>query len=371
MEWYAFWSMDQKINLSAHLFQPLTIKTVTLRNRIGVSPMCEYSSTDGVASDWHLVHLGSRAVGGAGLVIAEATAVSPDGRITPGDAGIWADKHLEPIARINRFIKDQGAIAGIQIAHAGRKASAAKPWDGGAHLSNEAGGWSTFAPSDLAFGGELDKVPQAMTEADIQRVQNDFVAATKRALQAGYEWLEIHAAHGYLAHEFLSPISNQRRDRYGGSFENRTRFLLETTRAVRAVWPEQLPLTVRLSCTDWVPNGWNIEESIELSRLLKTEGVDLIDCSSGGMVPQAEIPVGPGYQVPFAERIRREAGIATAAVGAITEPSHADEIIRNGRADMILMAREFLREPYWPRIAAKVLGQKEALIAPVQYGRAW
>jgi len=303
--------------------------------------MCEYSSEDGAATDWHLVHLGSRAVGGAGLVIAEATAVSPEGRITPGDAGIWADKHVEPIARINRFVKQQGAVPGIQIAHAGRKASAARPWEGGAHLADDAGGWPTLAPSPLPFGGELPKMPRAMSEADIVRVQNEFVAAARRALAAGCEWLELHSAHGYLSHEFLSPLTNRRTDQYGGSFENRIRFLLETTRAVRAVWPDKLPLAARISCTDWVDGGWDIEQSIELARRLKAGGVDLIDCSSGGTVPQAKIPVGAGYQVPFAERIRREAGIATAAVGSITEPTHADEIIRNGRADIVLLAREF------------------------------
>jgi 2,4-dienoyl-CoA reductase-like NADH-dependent reductase (Old Yellow Enzyme family) len=354
-----------------HLFQPLTIKSVTLRNRIGVSPMCEYSSEDGTATDWHLVHLGSRAVGGAGLVIAEATAVSPEGRITPGDAGIWADKHVEPIARINRFIKAHGAVLGIQIAHAGRKASAARPWDGGAHLADNAGGWPTLAPSPLPFGDDLNKVPRAMNEVDIFRVQNDFVAAAKRALAAGCEWLELHSAHGYLSHEFLSPLTNQRTDKYGGSFENRIRFLLETTRMIRAVWPDKLPLTVRISCTDWMEGGWDIEQSIELARRLKAGGVDLIDCSSGGTVPHAKIPVGAGYQVPFAERIRREAGIATAAVGSITEPAQADEIIRNGRADVVLLAREFLREPYWPLKAARALGQKDSLTTPVQYGRAW
>jgi 2,4-dienoyl-CoA reductase-like NADH-dependent reductase (Old Yellow Enzyme family) len=356
---------------SPHLFQPLTIKSVTLRNRIGVSPMCQYSSADGVATDWHLVHLGSRAVGGAGLIIAEATAVSPEGRITPGDAGIWADQHVEPIARINRFVKAQGAVPGVQIAHAGRKASAARPWEGGAHLADDRGGWQILAPSPLPFGDDLNKVPRAMTGADIIRVQNEFAAAAKRALAAGCEWLELHSAHGYLSHEFLSPLSNQRTDQYGGSFENRIRFLLETTRAVRAVWPDKLPLAVRISCTDWVEGGWDIGQSIELARRLKAEGVDLIDCSSGGTVPHAKIPVGPGYQVPFAERIRREANIATAAVGQITEPAHADEIIRNGRADLVLLAREFLREPYWPLKAARVLAQKEALTIPVQYGRAW
>ncbi len=333
--------------------------------------MCQYSSEDGVATDWHLVHLGSHAVGGAGLVIAEATAVSPEGRITPGDAGIWAEKHIEPIARINRFIKQHGAIPGIQIAHAGRKASAARPWEGGAHLTDDQGGWPTVAPSAIPFGGSLNKVPRAMTEADIAKVQNDFVAAAKHALSAGVEWLELHFAHGYLTHEFLSPISNQRTDRYGGSFENRIRFALETTRAVRAVWPEKFPFTARISCSDWVPGGWDIEQSVELSRHLKAEGVDLIDCSSGGSVPDAKIPTNPGYQVPFAEKIRREANIPTAAVGAITEPQQADEIIHTGKADLVYMAREFLRDPYWPAHAARALGHPKKVPPPVQYARAW
>ena len=354
-----------------HLFAPLTIKSVTLRNRIGVSPMCQYSSEDGVANDWHLVHLGSRAAGGAGLVIAEATAVSPEGRITPGDAGIWADKHVEPLARINRFVKQHGAVPGIQIAHAGRKASAAVPWAGGAHLANEAGGWTTVAPSAVAFGGELSKVPHALTGAEIKQVQAEFVAAAKRSLAAGYEWLELHGAHGYLTHEFLSPLSNQRTDNYGGSFENRIRFLIETTRAVRGVWPENLPYTVRLSCSDWVEGGWDLEQSVELARRLKTEGIDLVDCSSGGAVPSAKIPVGPGYQVPFAEKIRREAGIATAAVGMITEAKQADAIVQSGQADVVLLAREELRDPYWPAHAAKILGRASAVTPPKQYGRAW
>ena len=361
----------KELEKSPHLFEPLTIKSITLRNRIGVSPMCEYSSEEGVATDWHLVHLGSRAVGGAGLVIAEATAVSPEGRITPGDAGIWSEQHIPPVARINHFLKQHGAVPGIQLAHAGRKASAARPWEGGASLADDAGGWPTIGPSAIAFGDDLPKVPRAMSPADILQVQQEFVAATKRSLMAGVEWLELHFAHGYLAHEFLSPISNQRADNYGGSFENRIRFVVETTRAVRAVWPDKYPLTARLSCTDWVAGGWDIEQSIALARILKTEGVDLIDCSSGGNVPHAKIPVGAGYQVAFAERIRREANISTAAVGMITEPTHADEIIRNGRADLVLLAREFLREPYWPRIAARVLRQKDSVPAPVQYGRAW
>jgi 2,4-dienoyl-CoA reductase-like NADH-dependent reductase (Old Yellow Enzyme family) len=354
-----------------HLFQKLTVKSVTLRNRIGVSPMCQYSSADGAATDWHLVHLGSRAAGGAGLVIAEATAVSAEGRITPGDAGIWADKHIEPIARINRFVKQHGAVPGIQIAHAGRKASAARPWEGGKHLADDAGGWTPLAPSALAFGGNLPKVPRALTEADIARVQSEFAAAARRALSAGCEWLELHSAHGYLSHEFLSPLTNRRDDRYGGSFENRVRFLLETARAVRAAWPERLPLAVRLSCTDWVAGGWDIDQSVELARRLKGEGVDLVDCSSGGTVPDASVPVGPGYQVPFAERIRREAGIATAAVGNITAPEQADEILRNGQADIVLLGRELLRDPYWPLRAARAPGHSAALAPPVQYARAW
>lgn len=355
----------------SHLFAPFTLKSITLRNRIGVSPMCEYSADDGVANDWHLVHLGARAVGGAGLVIVEATAVSPAARITPGDLGLWAERHVEPLARINRFVKQHGAVPGIQIAHAGRKAGAARPWEGGGHLADAAGGWEPVAPSAIAFGDGLDRVPQALTVAEIKGVQVDFVAAAKRALAAGFEWLELHAAHGYLAHEFLSPLANGRTDEYGGGFENRIRFLIETARAVRAVWPEQLPLTARLSCTDWVEGGWDLEQCVELAKRLKAEGLDLIDCSSGGMVPQAKIAVGPGYQVPFAERIRRDAQIATAAVGMITEPKQADEIVRTGRADVVLLARELLRDPYWPAHAARVLGQAAAVPAPPQYARAW
>lgn len=355
----------------AHLFEPFTLRSVTLRNRIGVSPMCMYSSEDGVAGDWHLAHLGGLARGGSGLVIAEATAVSSEGRITPGDAGLWAEKHVEPLARINRFIKSQGAVPGIQLAHAGRKASAARPWDGGHHLADAAGGWATVAPSAVAFGGVLDKVPRELSVEDIVGVQQDFAVAAKRALAAGYEWIELHAAHGYLGHQFLSPLSNRRTDLYGGDFNNRIRFVLETARAVRTAWPERLPLAVRLSCTDWVEGGWTIEESVELARRLKGEGVDLVDCSSGGSAATAKIPVGPGYQVPFAERIRREAGIATAAVGLITDPELADAIVREGRADIVLLARELLRDPHWPLRAAKALGVRPAPTPPMQYGRAW
>ncbi len=356
-----------------HLFEPLTIKSATLRNRIGVSPMCMYSSDDGVANDWHLVHLGARAAGGAGLVIAEATAVSPEGRISPGDAGIWAEKHIEPLARINRFVKQHGAVPGIQLAHAGRKASAARPWEGGGHLADNAGGWPIVGPSAIAFGDTLTKVPHALTVAEIAQVQADFAAAAKRALAAGYEWLELHGAHGYLANQFLSPLSNQRTDSYGGSFDNRIRFAIETVRAVRSVWPERLPLTIRLSCTDWIDGGWTIDDSVELSRRLKGEGIDLVDCSSGGSSSKAKIPIGPGYQVAFAERIRREAGIATAAVGMITQPAQADTIVTSGQADLVLLAREFLRDPNWPLHAARALNQTAALKAatPLQYGRAF
>ena len=351
------------------LFSPLTLRSVTSRTRIGVSPMCQDSATDGVANDWHYVHLGSRAVGGAGLVIVEATGVAPEGRITPGCLGLWSEKQIEPLARIAKFVKEHGAVAGIQIAHAGRKASAALPWNGGAHLSDAQGGWEIIAPSAIPFGGDLKKIPRAMTEADILRVQNDFVATAKRALAAGFNFLELHAAHGYLFNEFLSPLSNQRTDKYGGSFENRIRLLLDTTRAVRQVWPDNLPLAVRISAIDWMPGGWQIEDSIALAKILKTEGVDLMDCSSGGLVPDAKIKVEPGYQVPFAEKVRHEGSIATAAVGFITEPKQADEIIRSGRADVVLLAREFLRDAYWPVHAAKSLGVK--IPPPNQYARAW
>jgi len=353
----------------AHLFSPLKVRSVMLRNRIGVSPMCQYSATDGVANDWHGVHYGARAVGGAGLVIVEATAVAPEGRITPGCLGLWSEAQAEPLARIAAFMKQQGAVPAIQIAHAGRKASAALPWFGGAHLADDQGGWPTIAPSELAFGGELPKVPRAMTEADIVRVRTEFVATARRALAAGFEWLELHAAHGYLFSEFLSPLVNHRTDRYGGIFDNRIRFLLETTQAVREVWPDHLPLAVRISATDCMEGGWNIEQSIALAKRLQAEGVDLMDCSSGGVVAGAKIKVEPGYQVPFAAQVRAGAGIATAAVGFITEPHQADDIIRSGKADVVLLARQMLADPYWPAHAAKTLGVK--LTPPNQYARAW
>ena len=352
-----------------HLFDPLTLRGITLRNRIAVSPMCEYSSTDGFPSDWHLVHLGSRAVGGAGLVLTEAAAVAPEGRISPQDLGIYRDEHIEPLRRITRFIEEQGAVAGIQLAHAGRKASTARPWEGKDAVTVESGGWRpVFGPSALAFDDGY-VLPEALSVDGISQVVQDFAQAAKRAADAGFRVAELHAAHGYLLHEFLSPQSNQRTDQYGGSFENRTRIVRETVEAVRAVWPEQFPLFVRLSATDWTEGGWDIAQSVELTRMLKPLGVDLIDTSTGGNVPRAKIPVGPGYQVQFAEQIKRDTGVLTGAVGLITDPQQADGIIREGKADLVLLARELLRDPYWPRRAAKELGAEIA--APVQYGRAW
>lgn len=330
--------------------------------------MCQYSSDDGYASDWHLVHLGSRAVGGAGLVLTEATAVVPEGRISPQDLGIWDDGHIEMLSRIVRFIHEQGSIAGMQLAHAGRKASTSRPWEGHDAVPESEGGWKkVVAPSALAFS-ETYPMPQALTLDGIQEVVAAFAAAARRACQAGFRVVEIHAAHGYLIHEFLSPLSNQREDDYGGSFENRTRLCREVVAAVRSAWPEELPLFLRLSATDWVENGWNIDESVKLAGALKAMGVDLIDCSSGGNVPHAKIPVGAGYQVPFAERIRHEAGIMTGAVGMITSPVQAEHVIRTGQADAVIMAREFLRDPYWPLRAGRELEQPIAW--PVQYLRA-
>jgi len=355
---------------SAHLFAPLQLRDVRLRNRIGVSPMCQYSSVDGFANDWHLVHLGSRAVGGAALVITEATAVLPEGRISPEDLGIWKDDHIEMLARIFRFIEEQGAVPGMQLAHAGRKASTAAPWKTGEHVVAEKdGGWRPiFAPSPLPFSPK-DIVPQELDHAGITRVVQAFADASRRALQAGAKVIEIHAAHGYLLHSFLSPLSNQRTDEYGGSFENRTRALREVVIAIRAVWPERLPLFVRLSATDWVEGGWDVDQSVALAQQLKTLEVDLIDCSSGGLVPGAKIPVGPGYQVPFAERIRTEASIATAAVGMIITAEQADQIIRTGQADLVFLARELLRDPNWPIHAA--LRLKQELHVADQYRRAF
>jgi 2,4-dienoyl-CoA reductase-like NADH-dependent reductase (Old Yellow Enzyme family) len=350
------------------LFDSLTIRDLTFANRVFVSPMCQYSSDDGYANDWHLVHLGSRAVGGAGLVMTEATAVLPEGRISPQDLGIWEDGHVEMLSRIVRFVHEQGSIAGMQLAHAGRKASTPRPWEGQGIVPEAEGGWTKIvAPSALAFA-ESYPMPQALTSDGIQEVIAAFAAAARRACRAGFRVVEIHAAHGYLIHEFLSPHSNRRDDNYGGSFENRTRLCREIVAGVRSAWPKALPLFVRISATDWVEGGWDIEQSVKLAQQLKPMGVDLIDCSSGGNIPHAKIPVGPGYQVPFAEQIRRDADIMTGAVGMITAPVQAEHIIRTGQADAVIMAREFLRDPYWPLRAARELEQSIAW--PVQYLRA-
>ena len=352
----------------AHLFDPLTIRDLTLANRVVVSPMCEYFSTDGFVNDWHFVHLGSRAVGGAGLVLTEATAVLPEGRISPQDLGIWSDKHVEPLARVVRFIHEQGSVAGMQLAHAGRKASTYRPWEGNSAVPESEGGWKkVVAPSALRFVDNYP-MPQALTDDGIQEIIAAFAAAAHRACDAGFRVIEIHGAHGYLIHEFLSPLSNQRDDAYGGSFENRTRFIREIVAAVRSSWPKGAPLFVRISATDWVEGGWDIRQSVELARGLKELGVDLVDCSSGGTVPHAEIPVGHGYQTAFAEQIRREAGIMTGAVGMITSPVQAEHIIATGQADAVIIAREFLRDPYWPLRAARELDQP--ISWPVQYLRA-
>ncbi|WP_027484725.1 NADH:flavin oxidoreductase/NADH oxidase [Rhodanobacter sp. OR87] len=351
------------------LFDPFTQRSLALRNRLVVSPMCEYSAVDGVPNDWHLVHLGSRAVGGAGAVIAEATAVSAEGRISPQDTGLWNQAQVEAWQPIARFIKAHGAIAGVQLAHAGRKASTLRPWEGHGPVPAGQGDWRIVAPSALPFDDGW-QVPQALDEAGIQAVIADFREATRRALAAGFNLVEVHAAHGYLLHQFLSPLSNRREDRYGGSFENRTRLVREVIVAVREVWPAELPLWLRLSATDWMDEGgWDIGQSVELARQLKPLGVDLIDVSSGGLLPHAKIPLGPGYQVPFAAQVRREAGVATGAVGLITGAEQAAQIVANGEADVVLIARESLRDPYFPRRAAQQLGAK--IDAPAQYQRAW
>jgi 2,4-dienoyl-CoA reductase-like NADH-dependent reductase (Old Yellow Enzyme family) len=353
----------------ADLFDPFTLRGVTLRNRIGVSPMCMYWSDSGKASDWHLVHLGSRAVGGAALVIAEATAVEDRGRISPRDAGLWSDDQIGPLVPVTRFLKKYGAVPAIQLAHAGRKAATPPPYERGRprrSLTDAEGGWTPVAPSAIPFQ-EGDRLPTELSLADIRTIQQAFRDTTLRAREAGFDWVELHAAHGYLAHEFLSPLANRRRDNYGGSFENRIRFTVETAQAMRAVWPDDRPLSVRLSATDWAEGGWTLEESVELSRRLKAEGVDLIACSSGGMVPHAKIPVSPGYQVPFAEAIRRGAAIPTATVGLITEPAQADAIVREGKADVVLLARQMLRDPYWPFRAARALSRPDAVHLPQPY----
>jgi 2,4-dienoyl-CoA reductase-like NADH-dependent reductase (Old Yellow Enzyme family) len=353
--------------MSTPLFTPFQLRSVVFPNRIGVSPMCEYSSLDGFAADWHLVHLGCRAQGGAGLVMIEASAVTAEGRISIGDLGIYKDEHIEKLSQIARFIHSQGARAGIQLAHAGRKASMTVPFGGERLLTEEEGRWQTVAPSAIPFS-ETYSVPKALDEAEIAGVVSAFADAAKRADAAGFDLVEIHGAHGYLLHEFMSPLANRRTDEYGGSFENRVRLPLKVADAVRAAWPDHLPLFMRISATDWAEGGWTPDESVELARNLREHGIDLVDVSSGGMVPHAKIPVGPGFQVPFAERVRKEAGVPTAAVGLITDPTQANDIVANGQADIVLLAREMLRDPYWPLHAASKLG--ETVSWPVQYLRA-
>ena len=351
------------------LFEPFTLRGVTLRNRIGVSPMCQYSSTDGFADDWHLVHLGSRAVGGAGLVMAEATAVEARGRISPQDLGLWKDEQIEALARVVRFVRAQGAVAALQLAHAGRKASVSRPWDGDKPVAPPEGWAPIVAPSAIPFDDGY-QTPLALPEAEIATVLQAFGAAAARAVRAGFQALEIHGAHGYLIHEFLSPVTNRREDRWGGSFENRVRFALEAVRAVRRAVPDDLPVLMRLSTTDWLgAAGWTVEDSVTLARRLKGEGVDAIDCSSGGIAPRIRIDAGPGYQVANAARIRAEADIPTAAIGFITSASQAEQTLRSGQADLVFLARELLRDPYWPLCAAHELHATVTL--PVQYGRAW
>jgi 2,4-dienoyl-CoA reductase-like NADH-dependent reductase (Old Yellow Enzyme family) len=350
----------------SQLFTPLALRDLTLRNRVLVSPMCQYSSRDGVPTDWHLVHLGSRAVGGAGMVIAEATAVSPEGRISPDDAGIWNDQQVEAYQPITGFIRSQGAIPAVQLAHAGRKASTAAPWEGGGPVGPESRGWVAMAPSPLPFADGYP-LPHALSLSQIDDVVENFEQATDHGRDAGFQAVEVHMAHGYLLHEFLSPLSNQRSDEYGGSFENRIRLPMRVAQAVRDKWPQEWPVLVRISATDWTDGGWDLEQSIQLAERLKAIGIDLIDCSSGGNVAKADIPLGPGYQTSFAETIRREAGIATAAVGMITEPVQAEHIIRTGQADAVALARELLRDPYWPLRAAHALGSD--IEWPQQYQR--
>ena len=351
----------------SQLFTPIKLRDLTIRNRVFVSPMCQYSSEDGMPTDWHLVHLGSRATGGAGLVMQEATAVAAEGRISPGDAGIWSADHAAAYRRITAFIESQGAVPAIQLAHAGRKASTAVPWEGDGAVPPNAGGWDVVGPGPEPFNAGYP-VPRELTTDEVNALPAQFAAAAGHALAAGFKVAEVHAAHGYLLHEFLSPLSNHRTDAFGGSFDNRIRLALQVTEAVRSAWPSHLPLFVRLSCTDWVEGGWDLPQSVELAKRLKTLGVDLIDCSSGGNVPKARIPVGPGYQVPFAEAVRKEAGIAAGAVGMITDAKQAEAIVAEGKADVVLMARELLRDPYWPLRAAHELGAE--VTWPKQYERA-
>lgn len=353
--------------MATELFSSLKIKSVLFKNRIGISPMCQYSAEEGFANDWHLVHLGSRAMGGAGLIIQEATAVSPEGRISPGDLGLWSDDHIAKLQTITKFIKRQHSIPGIQLAHAGRKASVSSPWYGNKKLPQNQGGWETFAPSTIGYT-ESEIAPTALDIIGIQKVVADFKMATRRAKIAGYEVVELHAAHGYLLHQFLSPLSNKRTDQYGGSFENRTRLLLEVLQAMQMEWSKELPLMVRISATDWAEGGWNIEESVQLATLLKVKGVDIIDVSSGGLVAQQQIPLAPNYQVHFAETIKKQTGIMTAAVGLITTSQQAEAIIKSKKADLVLFARESLRNPNLGLDFALELG--EDIQWPKQYERA-
>jgi 2,4-dienoyl-CoA reductase-like NADH-dependent reductase (Old Yellow Enzyme family) len=349
------------------LFSPLELRTLHIRNRIFLSPMCQYSTADGLAGDWHLVHLGSRAVGGAGLVMAEATAVAPEGRISPDDLGIWSDAQAERLAPITGFIRMQGAVAGIQLAHAGRKAGTDAPWRGGRPLATEEGGWQALAPSPLPFA-EGFAVPHALDEAQLEQIVAQFVAGARRAQAAGFQVVEVHMAHGYLLHSFLSPLANQRSDEYGGSFENRIRLPLRVAAAVRECWPQEWPVFVRISATDWVEGGWDLAQSIALCQRLRELGVDLIDVSSGGLTADAQVPAAAGYQTPFAAAIRQQADIHTSTVGLITEPMQAEHILQTGQADAVALGREMLRDPYWPLHAARVLG--DDLAWPVQYERA-
>lgn len=353
--------------MSVQLFSPIQIKSLSFKNRIVISPMCQYSAEGGFANDWHLVHLGSRASGGAALIIQEATSVSPEGRISPADLGLWKDEQIEKMKAINQFIISQNSIPGIQLAHAGRKASMSEPWNGNKRLDESNGGWNPVAPSAISNHSN-ENPPIALDKIGIQKVISDFKSTTKRAVQAGFQVIEIHAAHGYLLHQFLSPLTNFRTDEYGGSFENRIRFTLEVLEAVQSEWPENLPLFVRISATDWAEGGWNIEESVKLSKILKEKGVDLIDVSSGGLVSHQKITLGPGYQVPFAGSIKKETGILTGAVGLITEAIQAEEIVATGKADLVLFARESLRNPNLALDFAKELGAD--ISWPKQYERA-
>ncbi|MCU1673013.1 MAG: NADH:flavin oxidoreductase/NADH oxidase [Frankiales bacterium] len=348
------------------LFSPLTLRATTFRNRVWVAPMCQYSSVDGLPDEWHLVHLGARAVGGAGLVLTEATAVTADGRISPQDAGIWNDRQAEQWARVVRFVQAQGAAAGMQLAHAGRKASTRRPWEGRGYVDPADGGWPTVGASPVGYADW--PAPRELTPEDLAALTADWVSATRRAEQAGFDTVEVHAAHGYLLHQFLSPLTNTRTDSYGGTFENRVRYPLEVVRAVRDAWPAERPVLVRISATDWAPGGWTLEDAVAFSRLMREAGVDLVDVSSGGLVPEQQVEVGPGYQVPLAAAIREQAGVATGAVGLITEPVQAEKVLADGQADVVLLARELLRDPHWPLRAAAELGAD--VTWPVQYERA-